>query len=508
MSLLPLITTLLLWLKNNMFRKIALILLLCLISARSWGGYELSTSYGKAILSVIENELEYNVNLSIIPNKDWYIYSHQAGEFGLPAQIEWNLKNNVLATEEWSEGEDIMYQGFSVNVYRSPASYNATIYKNSSELPSFDLLWMACKDECIPEKIHFDFEYESFSPIEEKTHIPANIKSEMSFIGALMFAFLGGIILNLMPCVFPVLFIKIIGIVQDKTRRRRIIDAFCYLAGVMTCFLVIAGVLQLLKQQGTAIGWGFQLQSPWFVATMAVVFFVLFLSFLDIINFNIPLHYRFSGPFLTGLVAVLVASPCTAPFMGAAIGWILTADVHTYIFYGVFAALGLGYALPFFCAEFFPHIMQKILPRPGKWMLWLKRAFAVPMLLTCIWLLWVLWGNVSARLGPWQEYNQTKIENLTSKGEKVFIDFTAKWCITCLVNERAVLNTDKFIGFAQENNIHLFRADWTNRNAEITAALSQYNRGSVPLYIYYGTDGQYQILPQILTFRGISKVLR
>ncbi len=492
-----------------MLKRIALTLLFCLISAHSWGGYELATSHGRAILSVTENEREYNVNLNIIPNKNWYIYSHQSGEFGLPAQIEWNLKDNILETEDWSEGEDIIYQGFSVNVYRSPASYTAKIYKNSADLPSFDLSWMACNDECIPEKIHFDFESESFAPPEEYTPAPAtDIQPEMSFVAALMFAFLGGIILNLMPCVFPVLFIKIIGVVQDKTRRRRIVDALSYLAGVLTCFLIIAGILQFLKQQGTAIGWGFQLQSPWFVAVMAAVFFILFLSFLDVINFNIPLHYSFSGPFLTGLVAVLVASPCTAPFMGAAVGWILTANVSPIVFYTVFAALGLGYALPFFCAEFFPRVMQKVLPRPGRWMLWLKRAFAIPMLLTCLWLLWVLWGNVTAHNGLWQPYDRKKIETMSANGEKLFIDFTAKWCITCIVNEKTVLNTDKFMQLAKEKHIHLFKADWTNRSSEITSALAQYNRGSVPLYVYYDGTGKYEFLPQILTLKNVRRTIK
>ncbi len=490
-----------------MIKKLALILFLCLISVPSWGGYKQSTPHGSADLSVAEMQDAFDVNITITPQKGWYIYSHDSGEFGLPAQIEWNLKDNTLQFEEWSEGEYITYQGFDVNVYRTPALYRAIIKKDNKQQPSFTLSWMACNDECIPEKLHFEFTPESF--LKSHAHVATTKQKQcsMSFIGAIIFAFLGGVILNLMPCVFPVLFIKIIGIVQNKTHRRRVIDAFSYLAGVMTCFLIIAGVLQFLKQQGATIGWGFQLQSPCFVFIMALVFFMLFLSFLDIININIPMRFSFSGPFLTGLVAVLVASPCTAPFMGAAIGWILTTSVPSYVFYAVFGALGLGYALPFFCAEFFPHLMQKILPRPGKWMLWLKRAFSIPMLLTCLWLLWVLWGCVSPHLGAWQTYDRQKVETLTDQGEKVFIDFTAKWCITCLVNEKTVLNTDKFIQFAKEKNIHLFKGDWTNHSAEITTALSQYGRSSVPLYVYYDGSGKYQFLPQILTLKGIRKAL-
>ena len=130
------------------------------------------------------------------------------------------------------------------------------------------------------------------------------------------------------------------------------------------------------------------------------------------------------------------------------------------------------------------------------------------MLLTCLWLLWILLSNVITHIGPWQEYDKQKVETLAKQGEKVFIDFTAKWCITCLMNEKTVLNTEKFTQLAKEKNIHLFKADWTNRNAEITEALSQHGRGSVPLYIYYDGSGKVKFLPQILTFKNVLQILQ
>ena len=229
--------------------------------------------------------------------------------------------------------------------------------------------------------------------------------------------------------------------------------------------------------------------------------------FLDIISLNIPIKKIPAGSFFTGLLAVLIASPCTAPFMGAAIGWGLTAQISSTLFCGIFLALGLGYALPFFLAGLFPNLIIKILPRPGKWMLWLKRLFAIPMFLTCLWLIWVLRGDISYD-NNWQPYNQEKIQSLINQNQKVFIDFSAKWCITCIANEKAVLNTQKFIQYAKEKNIHLFKADWTDYNPQVSQSINSYNRSGVPLYVYFYEKDKYLILPQILTTKSIEKHLK
>ena len=209
------------------------------------------------------------------------------------------------------------------------------------------------------------------------------------------------------------------------------------------------------------------------------------------------------GAFATGFFAVLIASPCTAPFMGIAIGYTLMQPLYVYL--PVFLSLSLGYALPFTLVGFFPKVLHKMLPRPGKWMDILKKVFAIPVFLTCLWLVWVLYNQTgrhaadTASTAEWQPYNARKVAELVDKGEPVFINFTAKWCITCLANERLAFSSKEFSDLISLRKIHIFKADWTNESEEITKALAAYGRNSIPLYVYYdGKSRQYVILPQLL----------
>lgn len=489
-----------------MLKKILLIFALCLVASAA-SAWQKQTQRGLADLSVSESGEHLFVQVEIKPKNGWYIHSHVPGEFGMPAESLWTLGNHNLIAEEWSDGEDVLYQGFGINVYKNSGFYRAVLEKNDGNLPEFDISWMACGDECVPEKIHFELVPESFLH-KNLAEIPQSAIKYPMWLKAVFFAFLGGLILNFMPCVFPVLFIKILSVIRQNDYRRSRIEAWAYLIGVLFCFVAIAAVLHLLKMQEQALGWGFQLQSPYFVAVMAVVFFVLALMLVDVVKINLPLHNLPTGSFLTGFLAVLVASPCAAPFMGAAIGWILTANVSVYTFYAVFATLGLGYAIPFFCAGFFPKVMQRILPKPGAWMIWLKRFFALPMLMTSAWLVWILWSGDIHSDGKWQVYQAEKVEQLADNGQKVLVDFTAKWCLTCLANEKTVFDRKKFANLVKKRKIHLFKADWTERSDEIAQALAKYGRGSVPLYVYFSGKGGYVILPQILTYDTLEEVLR
>lgn len=482
-----------------MLRRIALIFFVVL-PRLAFGAVEQSSEHAVVQMKHFSSADGEEIALQIVPKKGWYVHSAMPGEFGMPAKVIWNNENVEVLNEEWSDGEDVEYQGFGLNVYKEKGLYAALIkpkdYGQKSEL---ELSFMACKDECFPEKLSFEFWLEDV----EKTDLPAFKKAKNIFCGLpaemLLFAFLGGLILNVMPCVFPVLFIKILGLMKVKNRRQSVKDAVLYLLGVVFCFLLMALILLFLKSHGQAIGWGFQLQSPVFLLVMIALFFVLGLMFLDVISLNLPIGKMPAGSFFMGLLAVLVASPCTAPFMGAAIGWSLTAKISGVAVVCVFLALGLGYALPFFVAGFFPELLMKILPRPGKWMLWIKRIFAIPMFLTCLWLLWVLSGSGALSDLRWQKYDEEKIQKLIENKEKFFVDFSAKWCITCLANEKVVLDTKKFFDLMDEKNIQIFKADWTDYNPKITEALSKFGRVSVPLYVFF--DGEnFVVLPQIVTY--------
>lgn len=487
-----------------MIKKIFFILLLCCYCS-TVSALEKQTPQASAKLIASSDKENIVINLTLKPKNGWYIHSHHPGEFGMPAKVKWKEGNYSIVDESWSDGEDILYHGFGINAYKNYGEYHAIIKADSTVVPEFDLFFMSCKDECVPEKIHFAITSDAF--IQDKLgFVPQN---KETFWHAVLFAFIGGLILNLMPCVFPVLFIKIIGVIRIKNKKQSIIDSLNYMVGVVLSFLIIAFILRIFKQQGQILGWGFQLQSPYFVAIMAVVFFVLGLMFLDVIKVGVRMNAIPVNSFLTGLLSVLIASPCAAPFMGAAIGFVLTSNVPSSVFFSVFGALSLGYALPFTLAGFFPEFMQKILPRPGKWMLILKRFFALPMFVTCIWLLWVLWGNINVNDKIWQKYSPEKVETLITNGEKVFIDFSAKWCLTCLANEEIVLNSDDFTALAKERKIQLFKADWSSKDKEMVGnALSKYGRSSVPLYVYYSGNGEYIILPQLLNFEILSEKLQ
>ncbi len=341
------------------------------------------------------------------------------------------------------------------------------------------------------------------------------ISEQYSFAFVLLMAFLGGLILNLMPCIFPILFLKMINLINSAYSRAKIsLEALLYFCGVVVSFGIVSLILWIMRKGGEMIGWGFQLQSPIFVAFLFILFFVLGLMFLDILHFNMPVLNKLASfsvknnklnAFLTGLFAVLIASPCSAPFMGAAIGYSITQPWP--IYFTIFFALAVGYALPFTFIGLFPQQLAKILPHPGKWMVTLKKIFALPIFATCLWLGWVFYNqtfsNISAASSSdiiWQEFSEETVAKLQQNKKPFFIDFTAKWCLTCLVNEKTALSSKTFKKLIKDKNITLLKADWTTQNDDITQALAIYGRNSVPLYIYYsGKDDEPIILPQLLT---------
>ena len=384
--------------------------------------------------------------------------------------------------------------------------------------------------------------------------------TSINFFVALLLALLGGIVLNLMPCVLPVLSLKALGVVQSgESAGTARAHALWYSAGVMASFAAIGGVVLALRSAGEASGWGFQLQVPGVTATLALLMFAIGLSLSGLWQFGASFAgtgqslTQKSGPagdFFTGVLAVVVASPCTAPFMGGALGYAFSAPPAAA--FGVFLALGLGLSLPFLLIGFVP-ALAALLPKPGAWMDTLKQWLAYPMYLTAVWLAWVfgqqrgvdglgallvaatvlalgLWwferqrfgdvawkkvlawvlialaigvGVVATRSPPKVEsipYSAAKVASLRAEGRPVFIDMTADWCITCKVNEKAVLHTDKFEKLLAETNAVYLVGDWTNEDEAISAVLEEYKSPGVPLYVVYPANGGPGVkLPQLLT---------
>jgi len=389
----------------------------------------------------------------------------------------------------------------------------------------------------------------------------------------LSFALLGGFLLNIMPCVFPILSLKALSIVQSAAqapvRARR--NGYVFTLGVLLSFVLIAAVLLLLRAGGEALGWGFQLQSPIFVLALTWLIFALGLQFSGVWSFgeswvgtgqNLTTHRPYMGAFFTGVLAVIVATPCTAPFMGTALGYAVTQPGWVALL--IFLCLGLGMALPWLLISLWPGL-SKFLPKPGAWMERVKQALAFPLYATVAWLLWVLaqqvdqqsllyaflslvfialglwfWQNtrtanrswqISAtmtlliiivlissmlwKLEPaaavptagqhtWELYDADTLARFRAEGKPVLVNFTAAWCITCLVNEKVVLGTTEIQTELRDRTVVYMKADWTNKDPAINRVLEQYGRSGVPLYLLFPSDPQHEVivLPNILT-KGI-----
>lgn len=392
-----------------------------------------------------------------------------------------------------------------------------------------------------------------------------------AILGAMGLALIGGIILNLMPCVFPVLFIKGLALVQSSQHDRRKMRAhgWLYTAGIVLSFWIILSVLLILRAAGHQLGWGFQLQSPVVVAIFALVFFFLGLSLagqfeiglsLTSVGGSLAQKQGHAGSFFTGVLAMVVATPCTAPFMGPAIGYALAHSAFTS--FCVFTTLGIGLALPYLLFVYFP-AWARVLPRPGAWMEILKQAFSIPIFGAAIWLTWVYanqagsaallallaaflllaiagwflgrWpakiastiaavlviaaaialpsyaasalpppsqsNSVASNQANWQPYSPALLQQYISQGKPVFVDFTADWCLSCQVNQRVVLDRPDVQRRLANSGVELLKADWTRHDKTITQALARLGRSGIPTYaLYSGKPGQPPtLLPAVLT---------
>lgn len=351
-----------------------------------------------------------------------------------------------------------------------------------------------------------------------------SVPQSFSFWLACVFAFIGGIILNVMPCVLPVLSIKITSLAAHQhSRRQSIAQGASFALGVIVSFWALAGILIFIQKAGAQIGWGFQFQSPVFVGIMIAIFLGFALNLFGV--FEIGANFAGLGlkkrqgsglqaSFFNGLFATVVATPCTAPFMGSAIAYALTQSAVTV--FVVFTFLGLGMAAPMFLLSMFPRAL-KFLPKPGPWMTGLKRIMGILMLVSALWLAWVLSIQLNsykpAHKGSdavlnWQKFSPELLEKYKSEGKSYFLDFTAAWCLTCQVNDRVVLSHGKIVSKVRERGIMMVKADWTSYDPAITKALSDRGRNSIPLYAYYSANTKTEeVIGEVVTVNGLLETL-
>lgn len=404
------------------------------------------------------------------------------------------------------------------------------------------------------------------------------IGAHLGLVSAAVFAFLGGLILNLMPCVFPILAMKAASLAghggRDEARTRA--HGLAFGAGAIATFVLLAAVLIGLKAAGSEIGWGFQLQSPPVVAVLALLMLAVALDLSGVFEVGTSLQGvgsglaargGLAGDFFTGALAVVVAAPCTAPFMGAAIGWALTQPAAAAL--AVFLALAIGFALPFVAVTFWPGLLTR-LPKPGPWMDVFRKALAFPMYAAAAWLAWVLTLQAGApalarilaaaivlALAAWiggaaqrkaaqggrplglaaasgliaaaavaaviwpayaetpmpgatetahadaQPYSPERLAALRAEGKPVFVNYTAAWCVSCQVNDITVLSTRPVVDAMKADGVTYLKADWTKRDPEIAADLARYGRAGVPLYLVYGANGDKPAILPAILTQGV-----
>ena len=408
-------------------------------------------------------------------------------------------------------------------------------------------------------------------PPAAPTAVPAT-----TFVWALLGALIGGLVLNLMPCVFPVLAIKVLGFtLHADDRRAHRTSGLAYTAGVVLSFLALGALMLALRAAGQQLGWGFQLQSPAVVAALTVLFTVIGLNLAGVFEFGSFLPSRLAtlearnpvaNSFLTGMLAVAVASPCTAPFMGASLG--LAVGLPAVQALLIFAAIGLGMALPYLAASWWPAV-ARLLPKPGAWMDTFKKFMAFPMFGTAVWLLWVLgqqtgidgagallallvvlalvlWALgltgrtrivlasvsiaagalLASAIGPnvikmaeaatpvaetpgarWQPWSAERVQTALGAGQPVFVDFTAAWCVTCQYNKKTTLASAEVLSAMDAAKVQTFRADWTRRDAAITAELQKLGRSGVPVYVLQAPGQAPVVFSEILSATEVKDAL-
>lgn len=497
----------------------------------------------------------------------YYLYQHRFAfkleDSSGPLELDINFPPAIERHDE--------YFG-DVKVYYHNADISLQLKRAAGSIATLAVSSQGCADAglCYPPQTQYfkvDFTDGTISAVEKSRVERSRSPGQKGVVGnsqpsdaspllyMMLLAFLGGAILNLMPCVFPILSLKLLSFARSEDSDRHI-HGWVYAGGVVISFVVVAAILISLQQAGSALGWGFQLQSPAFVIVLAYLFVAMGLSLSGVIELGqgvmgvgsgLADRKGLSGSFFTGVLAVVVASPCTAPFMGTALGFALTQP--PWIAMSIFVALGSGMAAPLLLLSYSAGA-RRVMPKPGPWMETLKQLLAFPLYATAIWLLWVagrqtgvntmalaMGGALLLALGLWlwryagwrkglaaacvagalvlaigvpaeqpdasdtPAWTEQQLTDLRNTGQAVFVDVTADWCITCIANEQTVLLSDEISTAFREHGVAYMVADWTHYSAEIGKFLQKHGRNGIPFYIMYPADPAQKpiILPQLLT---------
>lgn len=523
----------------------------------------------------------FKLAIKIVLNPGWHLYGINPGQVGLPLTVNWNLPPKITLNKmDWPKAQIFNYEGIKANGYKNSVTIDCyfntqtDLAQNIIAPMAVQVTWLACKDQCVPGHAELSTQIKTLGPsIATQNNLGSPLKNNGTRMGYLLLlmglAFMGGLILNVMPCVLPVISIKALHLISLKNHKEAQEQGIAYTFGVLLSFWCLAALIIISKKFGYSLGWGFQMQSPAFIYALIILFFGIGLYLISPIEMGLSLTRltvtRLNSPKFTawfsGLLAVVAATPCTAPFMGAAIGIALSQNTVTIII--VFTALGLGMALPFLLLSFIPNWTHK-LPKPGAWTQILREALSFPMLATTVWLISVLAKQINPNMTvllltllgigfifwlwhllqkktsrshwiaivlaviiitagwkllipertasnlfrtqiSWHKYDPAAIQTELDQNHIVFIRFTADWCLTCQASNW-VFNNQIAAAFASAK-VTPFIADWTQKDPMISDALAKYQRAGVPLYVILATNENPIILPTLITPNDIINAL-
>ena len=487
-----------------------------------------------------ENNLHLGLYFKLDPG--WKIYWKYPGKAGYPPNIDWTKSKNIKDLEIlWPKPEKFKILGMeSIGYSKEVILPIKLILENNNEelLVNFDVDYLTCKKICIPFNDNLilnipigDGEISKYEKIINEYIDKSNYSNYSNFFNPdsilffLFIAFIGGVVLNFMPCVFPVLSLKIYNVlsqqqenISDKTIKRNFLAT---ILGIIFSFFILSLLIVFLKKIGHNLGWGFQFQSPIFLFFMILILILFSLNLVDVFSIDIPIIFKkflnriinlnkksseFFQNFFLGSFITILSTPCSAPFIGTAIGFAFVSPNQ--IIFLIFFCISLGLSSPYIILATKPQILS-FLPKPGLWMRKFKYFLSLLLILTAIWLSKVLLIQINAinndsKNNNWIDFDTIKISELVNENKIVFVDITADWCLTCFYNKKTVLDRKKIKNIFETYNVKKIRGDLTKPNKEIDEYINSFGRFGIPFNVIYSSSApQGILLPEVLTVQNL-----
>ena len=488
----------------------------------------------------IENNLHLGLYFKLDPG--WKIYWKYPGKAGYPPDIDWVKSKNIKDLEIlWPKPEKFEILGMeSLGYSKEVILPIKLIIENNNEklLANFDVDYLTCKKICIPFNDNLilniptgDGQVSEYGKVINQYIDKSNYLNYSSLLNPdsillfLFIAFVGGVILNFMPCVFPVLSLKIYNVlsqqqqnINNKTIKRNFLAT---ILGIIFSFFVLSLITVLLKSLGHSLGWGFQFQSPIFLSFMILILILFSLNLIDFFSIDIPFFFKkflnkvinfnkksseFFQNFLLGSFITILSTPCSAPFIGTALGFAFVSSNQ--VIFLIFFCISLGLSSPYIILATKPQILS-FLPKPGLWMKKFKYFLSFLLILTAIWLASVLLIQINvinndSKNNNWLDFDTIKLNELVNENNIVFVDITADWCMTCFYNKKTVLDRKKVKNIFEKYDVKKMRGNLTKPNKEINKYINSYGRFGIPANVIYSPSApQGVLLPEVLTVRNL-----